>query len=63
MQASTLMKVAAAGALATMCAAAAYVQDVATADADPLHPAPAAAQAQQAAPAIDMGSMFAAARR
>lgn len=62
MQASTLMKVFAAGALATTCAAGAYLQDQepfavhvqAQAQAQPL---------QQVAPVIDLGRMFDAARR
>lgn len=61
MQATTLIKIAAAGALAAMCTAA-YLQDQATAGTDP-QPLALAAVQPQPAPVIDMGSMFRAARR
>lgn len=60
MQASTLMKVFAAGALATTCAAGAYLQDQ-----EPFaeHLQAQAQPLQQVAPVIDLGRMFDAARR
>lgn len=61
MQATTLMKVVAAGALATSCAAAAYLQD--QGGPDTAHTSQASTQPQQVAPVIDMGRLFDAARR
>ncbi|MYM83370.1 hypothetical protein GTP44_15590 [Duganella sp. FT50W] len=60
MQATTLMRVFAAGALVTTCAAAAYLQEPDGAGA--LSVAQASPQ-PQIAPVIDMGRMFDAARR